>query len=252
VPVFERDAPDEFEVVDRWAEGFSWRAHPDEEGARTSHAVRCGDGVWLVDPLDAPGIDERIARLGGVAGVAVLSNWHSRDAGAFARRHDVPVSVPAWMTRVPDLVDAPVERFEGSFGGAEGRRSGATDGGDLDGGNDARGAFHVDRVDPLPGWREGVAYREADGTLYTADLLTTIRLVGDERVGLTLPARVSPPRFLADRAVERILVGHGHGVFADAEAALADTLAGARRRLPRALVEHGPDLARGAAAAVLE
>ena len=229
--VYERGDPSGFEVVDRWAGGFGWQAHPDEAGARTSHAVRGPDGVWLVDPLDAPGIDGRIAVLGDVVGVTVLSNWHGRAAGVLAARHGVPVSVPSWMTRVPDRVDAPVERYERTFG---------------------ESGFRVGRVDPLPGWREGVAYRERDGTLYTPDLLTTARLVGDERVGLTLAARPFPPREALDVDPERILVGHGHGVFTDAATALADALAGARRRLPRALLDHGREYVAGITSAVRE
>jgi len=41
-------------------------------------------------------------------------------------------------------------------------------------------------------------------------------------------------------------------VFADADAALVDALAGARRRFPRAAVEHGPAFLRGALDAVRE
>jgi len=231
--VYDRRPPDDFTVVDRWADGFGWQAHPDEPAARTSHAIRdAKGGVWLVDPLDAPGLDDRIADLGPVAGVAVLSNWHTRDAGVLAERHGVPVSIPSWMDRVPNLVDAPIERFDPTSGPA---------------------GFRVERVGPLPGWREAAAYRERDGTLYTPDLLTTARLVGEERVGLTLAARPFPPRaLLADLDPERILVGHGHGVFADADAALADCLAAARRRLPRATVAHGPDYVAGVLGAVRE
>jgi len=53
---------------------------------------------------------------------------------------------------------------------------------------------------------------------------------------------LTPERILADR----------HGVFADADAALVDALAGARRRFPRAAVEHGPAFLRGALDAVRE
>jgi hypothetical protein len=246
--VYDRSAPDDFAVVDRWADGFGWQAHPDEPAARTSHAVRDDEGgVWLVDPLDAPGLDDRIAELGPVAGVAVLSNWHARDAGVLAGRHGVPVSIPAWMDRVPDLVDAPVERFDGADG------SDGTDEAERPDETTGPAGFRVERVGPLPGWREAAAYRERDGTLYTPDLLTTARLVGDERVGLTLAARPFPPRdLLGDLEPERILVGHGHGVFADADPALADCLAGARRRLPRATVAHGPDYVAGVLGAVTD
>ena len=45
-----------------------------------------------------------------------------------------------------------------------------------------------------------------------------------------------PPRdALGGLEPERILVGHGPGLFEDAAAALSDALSGARRRLPRTL-----------------
>ncbi|MFB6297218.1 MAG: hypothetical protein ABEH56_01725, partial [Salinirussus sp.] len=60
---------------------------------------------------------------------------------------------------------------------------------------------------------------------------------GNERVGLVLSHRLFPPRDrLGDLDPERILFGHGEGVFADAGAALDTALSGARKRFPRALV----------------
>jgi len=231
VPIYDRGEATDPRIVDRFGAGVGWIAHPDERGQRTSHAIRGEDGgVWLFDPLDAPGVDDLFADLGAVVGVAVLSNWHTRDAGVFADRYDVPVFLPKWMDRVPANVDAPVERY--------GREPGES-------------GFVVDRVDPLPGWREGIAYRESDGTLYTPDLLSTRWTVGDERVTLTLPCRLVPPREILDNLEpNRILVGHGEGIDEDATGALADTLDGARRRLPRALLEQGPALAAGIAAAM--
>ena len=43
--------------------GFSWLPDPGELMQRACHAVRLGpDGeVWIVDPVDVPGLDERIA-----------------------------------------------------------------------------------------------------------------------------------------------------------------------------------------------
>ena len=233
---YDRSEPTGYREIDRWGDGVGWLAHPRERGRRASHAVRgyggdgptssgdrqrSGDGVWLFDPLDAPGVDELIADLGAVAGVAVCSNWHARGAGALARRHDVAVHLPAWMTRVADRVDAPVERYEGSLGGS---------------------GFRIRACRPLPGWREAIAYREADGTLYVPESLGTAPAytVGDERLGCSPIRRPAPPRRqLGDLEPERVLVGHGTGVFDDAADALADALGGARRRLPRAVVENG-------------
>ncbi|MFB6068449.1 MAG: hypothetical protein ABEJ90_00805 [Halobacterium sp.] len=222
--MYERGDSDGPAVVDRWEGGVGWLAHPGEDGERASHAFRTADGVWVVDPLDAPGVDDLLADLGDVAGVAVLSNYHARDADELARRHGVPVHVPAWsaMDRVVDRLDAAVERFEEGFAGFEG----------------GVGGFGVRRVDPLPGWTEAVAYRERDGTLYVPDVLSASGkfAVADERVGLFLLSRLRPPGdAFGDVTPERILFGHGDGVFADAEGALENCLDGARRRFPRAL-----------------
>lgn len=230
MPIYDRGEATDPRIVDRFEAGVGWIAHPGEGGRRTSHAIRGDEGVWLFDPLDAPGVDDLLADLGEVVGVAVLSNWHTRDAGVFADRYDVPVHLPKWMDRVSDRIDAPIERYE--------RRLGES-------------GFVVERVDPLPGWREGVTYRESDGTLYTPDLLSTRWTVASERVTLTLPCRLSPPReLLGGLESDRILVGHGEGVQENAAMALRDTLEGARQRLPRAIVEQGPALAVGVAAAV--
>ncbi|WP_227353605.1 hypothetical protein [Haladaptatus salinisoli] len=222
MPIYSRDGATGFRTVDEWDDGVGWMSHPGEDGRRTSHAIRGENGgVWVVDPLDAPGVDDLLAELGEVVGVVVLSNWHARDAGRFARRHGVAVHLPEWMTRVEDRVDARVERYSAEVGDS---------------------GFRVRRCDPLPGWHEAIAYRESDGTLYVPDVLGTAPLftVGAERIGVYLLRRPFPPRrAFVDCAPERILVGHGEGVFEGASAALSDALAGARRRFPRALLESG-------------
>jgi hypothetical protein len=218
MPVYDRSPASDIEVVDRWPDGVGWLAHPDEEGRRASHAVRAADGVWVLDPVDAPGVDDLLADLGEVAGVAVLSSYHARDAGAVAARHDAAVHVPRWLDRVAGRVDAPVERFEDTFG---------------------ESGFRVHRFEPLGMWQEAVAHRERDGTLYVPDLLGTGPgyTVGDERVGVVLSHRLVPPRgTLGDLDPERLLFGHGEGVLEDAGAALTHCLDGARHRFPRALV----------------
>lgn len=220
--MYVRDETAECRTVDGWDDGVGWMVHPDEEGKRTSHAIRGENGgIWLVDPLNAPGVDDLLAELGEVVGVAVLSNWHARDAGAFARRHGVAVHLPEWMTRIEERVDATVERYSAEIGDS---------------------GLRVRRCHPLPGWHEAIAYRESDGTLYVPDVLGTAPLftVGDERIGVYLLRRPFPPRnAFVDFDPERILVGHGEGVFEGAAAALSDALAGARRRFPRGLLESG-------------
>ncbi|NHN47002.1 hypothetical protein G9464_05250 [Halostella sp. JP-L12] len=219
MPMYSRSPPTDPQVIDRWDGGVGWIAHPEEGGRRASHAVRGNDGVWLFDPIDAPGVDDLIADLGDVAGVAVLSSYHARDAGAFARRHDVSVRVPGWVNRVDDRIDAPITRIEGSVAG-----------------------FELRELRPLRAWREAVAYREADGTLYVPDFLTTLPTftVDGERIAMNVLNRLAPPRGTFEGlSPDRILFGHGGGVFEDATAALSASLANARRRFPRALLANG-------------
>lgn len=219
--MYRRTEPDDYRVVDEWSDGVGWQAHPEEDGIRTSHAVRADDGgVWLLDPLSAPGVTDCYDHLGEVAGVAVLSDYHARDAAEFARRHDVPVTVPTGLDRVADEVDAPTRRVVDSLAG-----------------------FELRRLNPLRAWRETVAYREVDGTLYVPDVLNSgsAFTVGEERLALPALLRLAPPRErFADIVPERVLLGHGAGVFADAAAALDDAVENARRRFPRALVTSGP------------
>lgn len=220
VPTYHRGASEGYAVVDRWEDGVGWIAHPEESARRASHALVADGGVWLFDPLDAPDVESLLAEYGEVVGVAVCSAYHARDAGTFAERHDVPVTVPNWLDRVEGRIDAPVERVDGEVAG-----------------------FELRPVNPLSLWREVLAYRPEDGTLYVPDYLSAhdAFTVGEERLGLPTFSRLRPPRAaFEDLAPERILLGHGAGVFADAEGALADTLEGARRRFPRALLTNFP------------
>ena len=204
--------------------GLGWLAHPDEAGQRASHALVGDDGhLWILDPLEAPGIDAEIESVGEVAGVAVCSAYHTRDAAAFARRFDVPVYVPSWIDRVADRLppDVSLERVDDEIGTS---------------------GFRIREVSPLPGWGEAIAYRRSDATLYVPELLGTAPpyLTGDDRLAVYMLARLAPPTApFAGLAPERILLGHGTGVFTDATAALAEAFETARRRFPRALVTNG-------------
>jgi hypothetical protein len=203
--------------IDRWDGGLGWIAYPDERMQRASHALRTDDGVWVVDPVDAPGVDDLLDDLGEVAGVVLCLDRHKRDAAAVATRHDVPVFVPRWMDGVAAKLDAPVERVGGELGDS---------------------GYRVRRVRDasLPPWQEA-ALHGPDGTLLVAEAVGTASFfrAGDERLGVHPMLRPIPPRgALGDLAPDRILVGHGAGVFDDADAALRDALGGARRRLPAA------------------
>ncbi|MFD1684880.1 hypothetical protein [Halobellus litoreus] len=220
--MYDRTPAEECVVVDRWDGGLGWVSHPEETGVRASHAfVDEDDGVWVVDPLEAPGVDDVLDSLGTVTGVVVLSNYHARDAEAFATRYDVPIYLPSWLSRAADRIERPVRTVTDTIGSS---------------------GFAVRRYAPFPGWSEAIAYREADGTLYVPDALGTAPLytVGDERLGTYLLCRLTPPRDAFDGVTpRRILVGHGTGVFEDAASALAEALDGARRGFPKALWQNG-------------
>jgi hypothetical protein len=233
--MYDRGPPTSYEVIDEWADGVGWFAHPAETGQRASHAVVGDDGgVWIFDPLDAPGIDDLLGTLGAVAGVVVLSNYHVRDADAIADRHGVPVYLPAWLSRAATRLDGPTERVTDAIGAS---------------------GFSVRRCAPLPGWTEAVAYRDSDGTVYVPDVLGTAPpfTVGAERLGVYLLCRLRPPRAaFAGVRPRRLLVGHGSGLFDDAQRALEASLSGARRRFPRALLTSGASQLRALVAALGE
>lgn len=218
--VYDRSTSTEMEVIDRWENGFGWFAHPDELGIRASHAIQGEDGVWVFDPLEAPGVHDRLAELGTVVGIAVQGNFHARDAASFAERYDVPVYLPVWMDRVAERIDAPTERFPAPPG--ETVELGAS-------------GMMIRTIDPLTFWQEALVYRPTDGTLRIADMLFNGMQVGNERLACHFFHRFAPPREpFADLDPERILLGHGEGVFDDAAGALEYTLDNARRHLPRA------------------
>lgn len=221
--MYDRDPSMGYRTIDRWEGGVGWLAYPDETGQRASHAI-VGDsgGVWLIDPLDAPGVDDLYTEWGDVVGVAVLSSYHARDAGVFADRHGVPVYLPQWMGRVEERIDAPVKRYTTALGDS---------------------GFQIRTCSLLPGAHEAIAYRSSDRTLYVADVLGTAAgaTVGEERIGVYLLARLSPPLAVGEYTPERILVGHGTGVFENAASALADALTGARRRFPAAFLASGKE-----------
>lgn len=177
---------------------------------RASHAIDFGDGVWIVDPVEAPGIDEKIEELGTVKGVAVLLDRHERDAAAFASRFDVPVYHPPYVDRE---FEAPTE-FLGATLPEE--------------------SVEVIQTLDWPGWKEGALF---DGeTLLVADVLgnASYFTAGNERLGVHPMVRISPPQKLRRLTPDRILVGHGPGIGEDATRALDRALDGARKRLPQA------------------
>ena len=73
---------------------FAWIADPGEAIQRASAVIAVDGGCIVVDPVDAPGLDETLARCGPVLGIATLLDRHQRDAAAIADRLAVPRLIP--------------------------------------------------------------------------------------------------------------------------------------------------------------
>ncbi len=204
----------DFREIDRFDGGVGWIAHPDERMQRASHALEIDGKVWVIDPVDADGIDDLFAEFGEVTGVVVLLDRHKRDAAAIANRHDVPVFLPDFFEGVSEELDAPVARFSRTLS---------------DTGIEAQTVVN-NRF-----WQEVALYNPADGTLVVPESVgrAAYFLAGSERLGVHPMRRAIPPRAELGRFTpERVLVGHGHGVMTDAATALEDALANSRRRTP--------------------
>jgi hypothetical protein len=173
---------------------------------RAAHAVESDDGLWIVDPVDAAGVDELLEEYAEPAGVAILLDRHKRDSAAIANRHDVPVYVPEWMSGVTDEIEAPVRRFGGRLAG-----------------------FEVLRLVDNPLWQEAVLF---DGeTLVVPEALGTVEYfcAPDETLGVHPMLRAFPPKRLRQYAPERLLVGHGSGISEDVGPAIREAVDRARR-----------------------
>jgi hypothetical protein len=182
--------------IDELDAGFGWIEPARMQ--RSSHALAIGGQVWIVDPIEADGVDERIRALGEPAAVIQLLDRHERDCAAFATRFDVQLHV------------AP-----GTLAGAP---------------------FQLLPVVRNRWWREVALWWPERRVLACADALGTIPFfrAGDEVVGVHPFLRLLPLRALRDLDVEHLLVGHGEGLHGEATAALVDdALRHARRRIPR-------------------
>lgn len=196
-------------AVDEFDGGVGWIAYPGEKMRRASHALEGDGGLWVVDPVDAEGVDELLSERGDVAGVAVLLDRHRRDAAAVASRHGVSVHVPEWMSGVAGEIDAPVERF-----------------------GDRVGGFDAERLIDNPFWQEAVLY---DGeTLVVPEALGTAEFftVRGRELGVHPVLRAVPPRSLVEFAPDRLLVGHGEGCFEDVPERIREAIDEARRTMP--------------------
>ena len=183
--------------------GFGWIAAEPPLLRRASHALRADGRVWLVDPVDGPGVEERVRGLGEPAGVLQLLDRHPRDCAALAERLGVP------HLRLP-------------FAGVPGS------------------PFQVRKVLSVPGWREVALWWEAERVLVCAEALGTVPYfrAPEEQLGVHPFLRLYQPRALRDMAKclapGHVLCGHGEGIHGDdAAPALVQAVRGARRATPR-------------------
>lgn len=188
--------------------GVSWLPDAEETMQRACHAVRLAGGVWIVDPVDVPGLDERIAAVGEPTGVLQLLDRHDRDGAAVAERLDVP------LHRLP-------------FKGVEGY--------DLEPVTLAKNRF----------WNEVAIWSAPERALIVPEAVGTAAYfcAGDEAVGIHPMLRLTPPTKLADYRPEHLLTGHGTGMHGgDTAAALADGIASSRGRIPKAIASIASSL----------
>ncbi len=206
-------AIDRFEIDDETG-GVGWLTYPDEAMQRASHALEVGGRLWLVDPIDAEGLDDFLAEAGEVDGVTVLLDRHKRDAAAMARRHDVSVHLPEALSPIAGDLDCETTTFE--------RELGET-------------GYVAHEVVTNRFWREVALFHQETGVLVVPEAVgtTSYFTAGDERLGVHVGLRLTPPRSLAALQPEHVLVGHGAGVHEGAATALRDAVRGSRRRAPR-------------------
>jgi hypothetical protein len=187
--------------VDEQEWGFGWMV--EEFLRRTSHALLAGGRVWLVDPVDCEGVDERIRALGEPGGVIQLLSRHNRDCAAFAARYRVPHHA------------VPHGRVDGV-------------------------PFEFLLVRKGWFWKEVALWWDAERVLCCADALGTVPsyfCAPDEALGVHPLLRLIPPRKrLGGVRPRHVLVGHGAGVHGDeADPAFREALSTSRRRIPKVL-----------------
>jgi hypothetical protein len=188
--------------IDEFEHGFGW-VPAGETLTRTSHAVAVEGRVWITDPLDGEGIDERIRALGEPAGVIQLLDRHARDSAAVAERLGVPLhSLP----------------FDGVPGAP----------------------FEVRPIVRRKRWQEVALWFPGERILVSADALGSLSYFHgrSEPFGVHPLLRLFPPkRALGGLEPSHLLFGHGEGYHgADGGDALAEALRTARRRLPHAFL----------------
>lgn len=181
--------------VDELEDGFGWQEPA--RVRRTSHALAAEGRVWVIDPIEGEGVEERIHSLGRPAGVIQLLDRHERACEGFAERLAVPLQVaPVSLPETPFVV-LPV----------------------------LRSRF----------WAEVALWWPERRVLVCADALGTVPYfrAGSEPAGVHPLLRLRPPRALCGLAAEHLLVGHGEGLHGpETAAAVEEALQTARRRIP--------------------
>jgi hypothetical protein len=184
---------------DEFDGGFGWIAR--ERMQRCSHALVAEGRVWVIDPVDGEGVEERIRTGGEPAGVIQLLDRHNRDCRALAGRLGVPHH------------EVPVELIEGA-------------------------PFEFLVVRKGWTWKEVALWWPERRVLVCADALGTAAffVAPGERLGVHPLLRPIPPRKrLGNVDPEVVLCGHGEGVLAGAAPVFQEALSTARRRTLRAL-----------------
>jgi len=181
---------------------FGWIA--EEFLQRCSHALVDDGRVWIVDPLDGDGVEDRVRAAGEPAAVIQLLDRHNRDCRELAAR----LGIPHHAVPHASVDGAPFE-------------------------------FRVVRDGRW--WKEVALWWPERRVLVCADALGTVPAarVGGERLALHPLLRVAPPRSaFIGLEPQHVLCGHGEGLHGgEAAPAVREALATARRRLPRAWLQ---------------
>ncbi len=179
---------------DEFEGGFGWVV--DEFMERCSHALVVDGRVWVIDPVDGEGVEQRVRAAGAPAGVVQLLDRHNRSCATLAARLGVRHHV------VP----------QGSLG-----------------------PFACIAVKDSRSWKEVALWWPDRRVLVCADVLGTAPYfrAGNERLAVHALLRLRPPRRqLGELHSDVVLCGHGEGVLEDADAALREALSTSRRRIP--------------------
>jgi hypothetical protein len=181
---------------------FAWIADRADPLSRCSTALVLDQGVLLIDPVDTPGLDQRIEQAGTPIGVCRLIDRHRRDTTAITQRLGVAELAPAVLAgTAPPLPSGEIEERV---------------------------------VLAAPGWNESVLWLPERRLLIIAEAVGSSRFFlahDDDRLGVHPLLRLRPPRGALAVAADVVACGHGEPV-SDAADALRAAVASARQSLP--------------------